>query len=37
MQSCGGVEPAGEGDAYLLADGQGFENYRHACGSSVSL
>ena len=24
-----GVQPAGEGDADLLADGQGFENYGH--------
>jgi hypothetical protein len=37
VQSSGGVEPAGEGDAYLLADGQGFENYGHACGTSQSF
>ena len=34
VQSSGGVEPAGEGNANLLADGQRFENYRHACGTS---
>ena len=31
VQRGGGVEPAGEGDADFLADGQGFENYGHAC------
>ncbi len=25
-----GVESAGEGDAYLLTEGQGFENYGHS-------
>jgi hypothetical protein len=30
VQGGGGVEPAGEGNANLLADGQGFENYGHA-------
>ena len=29
VQGGGGVEPAGEGDADFLADGQGFENYGH--------
>ena len=29
VQGGGGVEPAGEGDADLLADGQRFENYGH--------
>ena len=29
VQGGGGVEPAGEGNANLLADGQGFENYGH--------
>jgi hypothetical protein len=40
VQGGGGVEPAGEGNANLLTDGQGFENYGHACetskGSGVS-
>jgi hypothetical protein len=30
VQGGRGVEPAGEGDADLLADGQRFENYGHA-------
>ena len=30
VQGGGRVEPAGEGNANLLADGQGFENYGHA-------
>ena len=30
VQRGAGVEPAGEGDADLLADGQGFENYGHS-------
>jgi hypothetical protein len=30
VQGGGGVEPAGEGNADFLADGQGFENYGHA-------
>jgi hypothetical protein len=30
VQGGGGVEPAGEGNANFLADGQGFENYGHA-------
>jgi hypothetical protein len=30
MQGGGGIEPAGEGNADFLADGQGFENYGHA-------
>ena len=34
MQGGGGVEPAGEGNANLLADGQGFENHRHAWKTS---
>ncbi len=34
VQGGGGVEPAGEGNADLLADGQGFENYGHACETS---
>jgi hypothetical protein len=29
VQRCAGVQPAGEGDAYLLADGDCFENYGH--------
>jgi hypothetical protein len=29
VQGGGGVEPAGEGNADLLADGQGFKNYGH--------
>ena len=29
VQGGGSVKPAGEGDADLLADGQGFENYGH--------
>ena len=37
VQRGGGVEPAGEGDADFLADGQGFENYRHAWGTSESV
>jgi hypothetical protein len=32
MEGGGGVKPAGEGNADFLADGQGFENYGHACG-----
>jgi hypothetical protein len=34
VQGGGGVEPAGEGNANLLADGQRFENYGHACETS---
>jgi len=34
VQGGGGVEPAGEGDADFLADGQGFENYGHGRGTS---
>ena len=30
VEGGGGVEPAGEGNANFLADGQGFENYGHA-------
>ena len=37
VQGGGGVEPAGEGNADLLADGQGFENYGHACKTSKSF
>jgi hypothetical protein len=34
---CGaGVEPAGEGDADLLAEGQGFEDYGHLIWTSMS-
>jgi hypothetical protein len=29
MEGGGGVKPAGKGNANLLADGQGFENYGH--------
>ena len=37
VQSSGGVEPAREGNAYLLTDGQGLQNYGHDCGSSESF
>ena len=37
VQGGGGVEPAGEGNADFLADGQGFENYGHACRTSEAV
>jgi hypothetical protein len=35
VQGGGGVEPAGEGNADLLADGQGFKNYGHGLRNLV--
>ena len=31
VQGGGSVEAAGEGDANFFSDGQGLENYGHAC------